>query len=134
MKNIKHLILAFLVLTVFFPLNLVSIEAQATLTTKTTEDGLGGNGVLSIFVDGSNVYLGVNGGVSISTDGGATFTNRTTANGLPSNLVFSIFGNGTDVYAGTTKGLAISTDGGTTFTSQTATDGLGNIVIKYVYM
>ncbi|MFK7904815.1 MAG: LamG-like jellyroll fold domain-containing protein [Chitinophagales bacterium] len=121
-------------ITAFFPLNLVSVEAQIAFTVKTTEDGLGHNRVRSIFVDESIVYLGTDGGVSISTDGGATFTNRTTADGLPSNVVYSVFGNGTDVYAGTTKGFAISTDGGTTFTSQTTIDGLGDIVINDIYV
>ncbi len=134
MKNIKHLISTLLILTTFFSFNLVSVEAQVTYTKKTTADGLGNNRVRSIFVDGENVYLGTDGGISISTDGGATFVNRTTADGLPHNTVYSVFGNGTEVYAGTVGGFAVSTDGGVTFTSQIATDGLGSIVINDIYV
>ena len=50
-----------------------------TYTNRTTANGLGNNNVVGgVYVVGSTVYAGTQGGLSISTDGGATFTNRTT--------------------------------------------------------
>jgi hypothetical protein len=78
-------------------------------------------------VDGSTVYAGTAGGLSISTDGGATFTNRTVADGLGSAelpIITSVFGQGRTVYATTLLGLGVSTDGGATFTTRTTEHGL----------
>ena len=78
----------------------------STFTNKTTTNGLGNNSVYGVYVVGTTVYAGTNGGLSISTDGGATFTNRTTTNGLGNNVVFGVYAVGTTVYAATGNGLA----------------------------
>jgi hypothetical protein len=46
----------------------ISTDGGATFTNKTTTDGLGDNRVYGVYVDGSNVYAGTDGGLSISTD------------------------------------------------------------------
>ena len=68
----------------------------------------------------------VDGGVSISTDGGKTFVHRTTADGLASDRIFGIFASEKNVYVATDKGLSLSTDGGVSFVSKTTLDGLGS--------
>ena len=99
---------------------------ELTFTSRTTADGLGEGYVFGVFVDGSTVYAGTAGGLSISTDGGATFTTRTEADGLGSVGVKAVVAVGSTVYAGTYGGLSISTDGGATFTKRTTADGLGD--------
>ena len=108
-----------------------SSAAQASLTfvNRTTADGLGANGVRTIFVDGQNVYVGTNSGLSISTDGGVTFTNRTTAAGLGDNTIDGIWASGTTVYAATGSGLSVSTDGGQTFVNNNLGGGM-NAAVK----
>jgi hypothetical protein len=55
-------------------------------------NGLGSNSVYDVFVDGINIYVAtIDGGLSISTDGGDNFLNKTTANGLGDNWVFDVF-------------------------------------------
>ena len=80
-----------------------------TFINRTTADGLGDNGVLSVYAIGSTVYVGTQGGVSVSTDGGATFTNFTTADGLGGDAVKDVYASGSTVYAATGGGLSIAT-------------------------
>ena len=106
----------------------------SSFTNKTTANGLGSNSVEGVYVDGSNVYAGTDGGLSISTDGGAIFTNKTTTDGLGSNSVGGVYVVGSNVYAATQGGLNISTDGGATFTNKTTANGLGSNIVIGVYV
>jgi hypothetical protein len=108
----------------------VDFQSWATLTTA---NGLGGNRVRDVFVNGSNLYAATNNGLSISTDGGITFTNKTIANGLGNNDLTSVFVDGANVYAGSNSGLSISTDGGITFTTKTTANGLGDNLVLGVF-
>lgn len=92
-----------------------------------TSSGLYDNNLLSATVDGSNVYVGSFGGLSISHDNGSTWTYKNKANGF-SGAVTGIVANGQNLYAGTYgKGIAISHDGGNTW-SYTKANGNGNAV------
>ncbi|MEK6753498.1 MAG: hypothetical protein AABZ00_14670, partial [Chloroflexota bacterium] len=105
-----------------------------TWANKTTADGLGGNNIRRVSVNGSTVYAGTFGGLSISTDGGATFINKTTADGLGSDVVGGAYASGTNMYVGTNSGLSISTNGGSTFTNKTTANGLGSNLVFDVYV
>ncbi|AEI49657.1 hypothetical protein Runsl_3282 [Runella slithyformis DSM 19594] len=81
----------------------------ATITHKTTADGLGSNDLNGIQVIGTTVYAATRGGLSISTNGGNSFTNYTTSNttGLASNLVRTVYVTSSKIYAGTNLGLSV---------------------------
>ncbi len=96
---------------------------------------------LVFFVVGNNQSLfacspgvkRVDGGVSISTDGGKTFAHRTIADGLGSDRILGIFASAKNVYVATDKGLAISSDGGASFVNKTTLDGLGSDFVFEVF-
>jgi hypothetical protein len=95
---------------------LVSASASLTFVNRTTASGLGGNNIVTLFVDGQNVYAAtLLGGLSISNNGGETFVNRTTTDGLGADAINGIWASGQNVYVATEGGLSISNNGGTTF-------------------
>ena len=68
-----------------------------TWTNFTTEDGLAGNCVRSVFQDrGGYLWFGTSGGVSRYD--GQTWTNFTTEDGLASNSVLSVFRTEKEIY------------------------------------
>jgi VCBS repeat-containing protein len=77
---------------------------------------------LTVFCEGSKIYVGGFGGLAVSTDDGQTFSLKTTANGLASNAVYKVISNGNFVYASTFGGLSISTDSGNTFVNKNASN------------
>jgi hypothetical protein len=83
----------------------------------------------SFVSNGSNYYLGTDGGLSISSDSGTTWTTHTTAQGLPANQVNRIAVNGNTIAAATFYGLGLSTDGGTTWTSNISFGGVSGVAI-----
>ncbi len=107
----------------------VSVQASLTFVNRTTADGLGANGVRTIFVDGQRVYVGTSSGLAVSIDGGQAFDNQTTADGLGSNTIDGIWASGQVVYAATGSGLSVSTDGGQTFTNNNMGGGM-NAAVK----
>ncbi|MBG08187.1 MAG: hypothetical protein CME68_05475 [Halobacteriovoraceae bacterium] len=83
--------------------------------------------------DNGWIYIALQGGLSISKDGGSTFENKTTAHGLGNNYIRSIYvDNDNVIYAGTTGGLSISTDGGASFTNKTSSDGLAGTAVNRI--
>ena len=65
---------------------------------------LNGSDVSSVYVNGKNVYAGMDSGLAISQDSGDSFEIYTTKDGLSSNWVDSITSDG--------KSLFVCTDGG----------------------
>jgi hypothetical protein len=55
-----------------------STYASLTFTNYTAADGLLDDDVQWVHVDGSTIYVGTNGGLSTSSNGGATWTGYTT--------------------------------------------------------
>jgi hypothetical protein len=111
----------------------VSHDKGYTWETRGVADGLGGEGVSALELEGETLYVAQGDGLSVSTDFGTSFTRRTTADGLPTNDVLDVDVDGTKVYAATELGLAISTDGGASFpTLRTTADGLGHDYVKQV--
>jgi hypothetical protein len=92
-------------------------ETFRIVNRSTTNNTLGSDAVNFVRVFGSKLYVGTEGGLSVSSDGGTTFTNYdNNNNSLGENNVMSVFVDGTKIYAGTYGGgLRVSTDGGTNF-------------------
>jgi hypothetical protein len=92
-------------------------ETFRIVNRSTTNNKLGSDAVNFVRVFGSKLYVGTEGGLSVSSDGGTTFTNYdNNNNSLGENNVMSVFVDGTKIYAGTYGGgLRVSTDGGTNF-------------------
>lgn len=108
---------------------------------KTVSDGLGSNTVNGVFaVSGpgsTTVYAAtggeLDGGISISTDGGNTFINKTDADGLGDKSTTGVYVIGNYVYAATLGGLSISSDGGNSFINQSSANGLNADFITSVF-
>jgi hypothetical protein len=92
-------------------------ETFRIVNQSTTNNTLGSDAVNFVRVFGSKLYVGTEGGLSVSSDGGTTFTNYdNNNNSLGENNVMSVFVDGTKIYAGTYGGgLRVSTDGGMNF-------------------
>ncbi len=92
----------------------ISTDGGASFTFyDSATNGLGSDGVKSIYVDGTTIYVGTAAGLSVSTDGGTSFTN------YPSSNVLGVYADGTTIYAAAfTDGLLVSTDGGTSFSNK----------------
>ena len=91
-------------------------------TNLTTTDGLVGNNVKGVDVDGlGNVWIATSAG--LSKYNGTTFTNYTTAQGLPTNDLRSVYADAANnIWVGTSAG--VSKYNGVSFTTYTTTDGL----------
>src|ERR1051326_64664 len=64
-------------------------------------------GVLSLLVDGTNLYAGTNdSGVFLSTDNGTSWT--AVNDGLIGHSVLALLAHGTDIFAGTSGGSIVS--------------------------
>ncbi|MFK7905437.1 MAG: WD40/YVTN/BNR-like repeat-containing protein, partial [Chitinophagales bacterium] len=114
----KNTIYLFLLASLYLAFSPTSLSAQITFTTKSTDDGLGSNNVISLFAEGDNVYVGTQDGLSISTDNGDTFSHKTSTEGLAGLVIQDVFADGNKVYAAHgINGVSTSTDGGNTFTS-----------------
>lgn len=74
--------------------------------------GLTSRGVFSIFVDGTDLYVGTTAGAFRSSDGCATWTGV----GLENTQVMAFARIGNALFAGTGGGVSVSTDGGTSWT------------------
>lgn len=79
---------------------------------------------------GSKVYLGTDGGVSVSNDLGATWNTRTTPGGSGASTVFEKAGK---LYAGTGLGVSVSTNDGVSWTSSGTAQGLGSDAVYSLY-
>ncbi|HPB02828.1 MAG TPA: two-component regulator propeller domain-containing protein [Bacteroidales bacterium] len=101
--------------------NGLTVLSSSTGTILTTSDGLVGNNVKDIDIDGlGNVWIATTAG--LSKYNGSTFTNYTTAQGLPSNDLRCVFVDASNnVWIGTSAGVC-KYDG--SFTTYTTTDGL----------
>jgi hypothetical protein len=93
----------------------ISNDSGTTFTQKTTLDGLGDDVVNDFHINGEEIFLATNGGVSIATDGGTIFDNKTF--GLESNTVLQILADGTNVFAVTASfwPLSVSSDSGNSY-------------------
>ena len=83
-------------------------------------NGLSGNFFSTnsiIFLDGTNIYACLAGGLNISNNGGTSFSTKTTTHGLARNDVNGVYAAGSIVFAATGAGLSQSTDGGASFTT-----------------
>ncbi len=69
-----------------------------------------GYSVGQISIVGNTLYVGTDGGISTSHDGGKTFTNKTTQDGLSDNDVNGVYAIGNVVYAATGYGLSMTHD------------------------
>ncbi len=106
---------------------LISNDAGATFSKKTTDNGLSYNNNASVFAVGSTVYVGSGNKFCTSTDGGESFTCKSIPdNGSPSSIVVQ----GDNIYLGSDQGIAVSTDGGETFSI--SQEGLGHRVVTDV--
>jgi len=78
-------------------------------------NGPGGGNVLSLAVNGTNLFAGTyGGGVFLSTNNGTSWTTVNT--GLTNTIVRSLAVNGTNLFAGTNGGVFLSTNNGTSWT------------------
>jgi uncharacterized repeat protein (TIGR01451 family) len=114
------------------------VYAEYTWTNYTSQ-GLNRGPCYSVYVDGSNIYVGQDtnegawGGLYISTDSGNTWTRKTTAHGLGGNSCRAVYASGNKVYVATSGGLSISNDGGNSFTNKTMVNGLGDNNCRGLY-
>jgi hypothetical protein len=76
-------------------------------------NGLQYKNVLSLAVNGTDVFAGTDGGVFLSADSGAHWNDR--SNGLFDPAVMSLSVSGTNIYAGGAFGFSRSTDNGITW-------------------
>ncbi len=81
---------------------------DGTLERITTTNGLLGNSVYSIYIDGfsGNYWIASLGGVSVFNSESKVIKNITEIDGLPSHMVYGILENGDKVWISTTKGIA----------------------------
>jgi hypothetical protein len=112
----------------------ISTDNGLNWTKRTYINGLPSWGYVSVFANGSNVYVATNNGLAVSTDGANTFTMRTQGNGLGSTAIYGVYEENNIIYVATYSGLSISTDGGNTFINKTTSDGLGSNNIQSVYI
>ena len=81
-----------------------------------TPDYFSGGSIRSLEVDGTNLYVGTEFGVYLSTDNGTTWT--AINNGIPATLIWSLEVSGNNLYACTGGlGLFRTTDHGTSWTN-----------------
>ena len=116
--------------------NNVQQTSILNFTNKTTIDGLASNYVNAVKVSlNGKIYVGTNGGLEISNDGGTSFSHRTTANGLGSNSIYGIFiASDGKIYVGTGNGLSISGDGGNSFVNKIVNSGYAGSYVSNVYV
>ncbi|MBN2443363.1 MAG: hypothetical protein JXJ04_18525 [Spirochaetales bacterium] len=125
----------------------VSTDGGESWKSYTTEHGLGGNILSSIYKDKSVIYAGalnpskkqmdfslIEGGLSVSTDGGRMWKTYTSQNGLADNYVTSVYANDTMIIAGTYKGLSVSPDLGKTWKTYTNEHGLPSNRVHCFYI
>src|SRR4051812_22538834 len=107
----------------FVALNLYGCTLHAQWIEK--NNGLYGGSILSMAVNGSNLFAGTQGGGAfLSTDNGSSWTSVNT--GLTNPAVRSLLVNGSNLFAGTSGGgVFLSTNNGTSWTS--VNTGLTNL-------
>ncbi|MCP4520834.1 MAG: T9SS type A sorting domain-containing protein, partial [Cytophagales bacterium] len=93
-------------------------------TTTAFQNGFSSSGTIyESYTEGNMIYVGTNGGLSISSNGGASWTTTTSGqNGFSSSsVVRAVYVESNKIYAGTNGGgLSISSDGGSTWTTVTS--------------
>lgn len=104
----------------------VSSNYGQTFVYKTTTNGLGSNTTYNGFFDGTTIYIGTAGGLSMSTDHGLTYTNKSIVDGISgrtgNSRVKAIYATAPYVFAGTENGLSTSTNNGVSFINRNATN------------
>jgi len=107
MKQFSILLFTFLIL-VFLPGNTKSQWVNVS--------GLGGGGTKSLAVNGTNLFVGTEQGVYLSTDNGVTWTEVN--NGLPATFIWYLKVSGNNLYACTGGvGLFRTTDSGASWSN-----------------
>ena len=86
-----------------------------TFKTYTTSTGLKSNSIKTIVVNNTGVYVGTDGGLSVTTDGGSTWKTYTVADGLISNSINSIYVGWDYMLVATDKGFSETGDNGKTW-------------------
>jgi len=105
----SYLILSFLLLS-----NYVSVHSQWVRTKGPYVE----RGVFSFTVSGTNLFVGTDRGVYVSTDYGTSWTATGFSNSSVTSLAVTPDGTGgTNLFAGTSYDLFLSTDGGATWNS-----------------
>ncbi len=80
---------------------------------NSNQNDLPGPEVVDVYVEGSSVYVAVNGaGLAISDDGGTSWEYITSESGLFDDYVYSMLVDGSTIYLGHWGGLSVSTDSG----------------------
>ena len=69
------------------------------------------NGINSVMLSGSNIFVGTYNGVFISTDNGANWSDAN-SNGLDTIRVWALIISGNNIFAGTDEGIYLTTDSG----------------------
>ena len=104
----------------------ISRDGGTSFINKTVKDGLGSNHVTGAFVKGKTLYVTtwgsvlspmppVNGGLSISTDGGETFQNTSVDSEFGYNLLEGVVAFDQNVYVIKHNDVLVSFDAGTSF-------------------
>ena len=108
----------------------VSTNGGSSFTMRTSGLGtiFGSNVKLShcLTVAGGVLYVGTDGGLSISKDNGLTFNTVGMPNGMGGNQIYGIAVAGNLVCAATNGGLSISRDGGASFVNLNVVNGLAD--------
>ena len=105
-----------------------SSDGSPTIKTYTTANGLKSNSIKTVLVKNNTVYVGTDGGLSVTADGGSTWKTYTTADGLAGDSVSSVYVGWEYMLVGTDKGLSESADDGKTWNTKT-TRGVGSFII-----
>lgn len=98
-------------------------------TNFNSSDGLVSDVVLSIYVEGSNIYVGTDSGLSFSTNNGLSWTTKTTSDGIASNTIRGIYAEGNNIYLATSGGVSISHNGGSSWDNYGLANGLASLII-----
>lgn len=81
---------------------------NGTLKKITTNDGILGNSIYSVFIDNEsdNYWIASLGGVTVFNKKKGIIKNITELEGLPSHMVYGLIDNGNKIWISTTKGIA----------------------------
>ncbi|WP_269434442.1 Ig-like domain-containing protein [Thiohalorhabdus denitrificans] len=101
-----------------------------TSRTVSTHPGLVSNHIRDIKVNGTDVYIGADDGISVSHDSGDTFTSYDPASWDSSTHVIAVAALGSRILAGAYPSYFETTDGGTTWEQRGLPEGTFRQIVK----
>ena len=110
-------------------------------TSLTTANGLCDNGVNALTLDGNNLWIATQSGVSRFDTKAGKWQTLTPADGLPDDVVWSVVVDGADIWFGTNRGAVKYSHDENRWTTYTTDDGLINNIVtsisvdeKYIFL